>query len=115
MDIIELNRIEKIVKRRNKFVHRILTENERMVWDRFENEKRKLEFLAGRFAAKEAVAKAFGTGIGELSFQHIEVLSNKKGAPNVSVKGKESFRIFLSITHSREFAAAQAVVEKKED
>jgi|SRR5699024_2771702 len=112
LDLIELSRIEQSVKKNEKIVSRILTHKEKEIFDRFSSERRKLEFLAGRFAAKEAFAKAAGVGIGRLSFQHIEVLTNEGGAPFITVKGYEDERIFISITHSETYAAAQVVIEK---
>ena len=68
IDIIELNRIEKMLDGKLKFMERILTENERNVAKGLKG-SRLTEFVAGRFAAKEAYSKAVGTGIGkEVSF-----------------------------------------------
>ncbi|GAB3791247.1 holo-ACP synthase [Virgibacillus kimchii] len=111
LDIIELDRVRRNIRQSNRFVRRILTEKEREVFDSLQNEHRKVEYAAGRFAAKEAFAKALGVGIGKLSFQHIEVLTDEKGAPTVQARGYEDDRIFISITHSREYAAAQVVIE----
>src|SRR5690625_1963503 len=94
-----------------KIIERILTEKEREIFHSFTSESRKIEFLAGRFAAKEAFAKAAGVGIGKLSFQHIEVLVNDSGAPIMTVEGYEDKRIFISITHTEMYAAAQVVIE----
>src|SRR5690625_5305151 len=76
IDIIELNRIEESVHKNERFIKRILTDKELDVYNHLQRKRRKLEFLAGRFAAKEAFAKATGRGIGKLSFQHIEILSS---------------------------------------
>mgnify|MGYP001179502631 CR=1 FL=1 len=111
LDIIELDRIRKNILRNNRFAERILTDKERNFFYALQNENRRVEYAAGRFAAKEAFAKALGTGIGKLSFQHIEVLSDKNGAPSLNAAGFEDYRIFISITHSREYAAAQVVIE----
>ena len=74
IDIIELNRIEKMLDGKLKFMERILTENERNVAMELKG-SRLTEFVAGRFAAKEAYSKAVGTGIGkEVSFLDIEVM-----------------------------------------
>ncbi|WP_156290223.1 holo-ACP synthase [Oceanobacillus salinisoli] len=110
IDIIELDRIQKSIAN-EKFVDRILTSKEKFLYDALQKTNRKVEFAAGRFAAKEAFAKAIGTGIGKLSFQHIEVLPDEHGAPMIQVKGFEKERIFLSITHSKAYAVAQVVIE----
>lgn len=113
IDLIELDRIKASMEKQKRFVDRILTENEKKVWNQLQNNHRKVEFLAGRFAAKEAFAKATGKGIGELSFKHIEVLGNEKGAPILKAVGYETASIFISITHSRDYAAAQVIIEAK--
>lgn len=111
IDIIELNRIEEMIVRQKKFIDRILTVVEKGDFEKL-SDRRKVEFLAGRFAAKEAYAKAVGTGIGkELSFLDIEVQSNELGKPLFSKPKNTSAH--LSISHSREYAVAQVVIESK--
>lgn len=112
IDLIELDRIQKGLEKNARLVTRILTRNELHVFHQLKSVRRKIEFLAGRFAAKEAFAKATGQGIGKLSFQDIEVLRNEKGAPTMEVKGFENYYIHISITHSEHYAAAQVVIEK---
>ncbi|WP_078543056.1 holo-ACP synthase [Litchfieldia alkalitelluris] len=109
IDIVELQRIEKIVIRQKKFIERILTENERNHYNSLIG-RRQIEFLAGRFAAKEAYSKAVGTGIGkDLSFLDIEVTSNEVGKP--SIKINDGRNVHLSISHSKEYAVAQVIIE----
>lgn len=110
IDIIELARIEKSIEKNKRMVDRILTEAEREVYEAFTSMRRKVEFLAGRFAAKEAFAKANGTGIGELSFQHIEIIAGGNGAPKLTVKGYDPTKLFVSISHSDTFAIAQVII-----
>jgi holo-[acyl-carrier protein] synthase len=109
IDIIELSRIEDIFNRQKKFVERVLTPNERMKFEDL-SAARKVEFLAGRFAAKEAYSKANGTGIGEnLSFLDIEIENDSSGKPFFA---KPETKAHLSITHSRDYAAAQVIIEE---
>jgi len=108
IDIIELHRIYDMIKRKGKLVDRILTLKEK---DQFEglSEARKVEFLAGRFAAKEAFSKAMGTGIGRsLSFLDIEIATDPSGKPFIKTPEVQAH---LSISHSREYAVAQVVIE----
>src|SRR5690625_4300553 len=112
LDIIEMERIERAVNKNERFVHRILTSNEYDIYTEFPSEKRKLEFLAGRFAAKEAFAKASRRGIGKLSFQHIEILSDNNGAPTITAEGYNQAQIFISITHSKQYAGAQVIITR---
>ncbi|KRG09410.1 holo-ACP synthase [Lederbergia galactosidilytica] len=109
LDIVEINRIEAVSKRQNKLPFRVLTEAEREIYFAL-GEIRKVEFLAGRFAAKEAYAKARGTGIGsQLSFLDIEILPDTLGKPQIR---KPLFgKAHLSITHTEQYAAAQVIIE----
>ncbi|MGD0745194.1 MAG: holo-ACP synthase, partial [Verrucomicrobiota bacterium] len=77
-------------------------------------------FLAARFAAKEAISKAFGTGIGaQLGWQDMEIRRKKSGEPFVVLHGKckELFesrsakRLLVSLSHTQNYAAATAVLE----
>jgi holo-[acyl-carrier protein] synthase len=110
IDIIELSRIEETLKRQKKFADRVLTPNERLKFEDLSN-VRKVEFLAGRFAAKEAYSKANGTGIGkELSFLDIEIENDSSGKPFFAKP--ETVHAHLSISHSRDYAVAQVIIEE---
>ncbi|MGG1629423.1 holo-ACP synthase [Rossellomorea sp. NRS-1567] len=110
LDIVETVRIQRMIERQPKFVKRILTAKEEDAFYTL-SEQRKIEFAAGRFAAKEAFSKANGTGIGTaLSFQDIEISKDPNGKPYFSKP--EGANAHLSITHSREFAAAQVIIEE---
>ncbi|QFG00511.1 holo-ACP synthase [Psychrobacillus glaciei] len=110
LDITELNRIISIKTKTKKFEERILTMKEIEQMKEL-SEYRQIEFLAGRFAAKEAFAKAKGTGIGrECSFQDIEIIRESSGKPSLYFKG-EQVNGFLSITHTKEYAAAQVILQ----
>jgi|SRR5690625_2158148 len=110
IDIIELKRIRQALFKNERFIDRILSEREKRQYFHLEKEQRKLEFLAGRFAAKEAFAKAVGSGIGELNFRDIEVVTNDDGAPQLRVSGYSSEKLFVSISHSKDYAVAQVVI-----
>lgn len=112
VDIIEIARIEKSLSKSERLVDRILTIKEQEVFQSYSNQRRKIEFLAGRFAAKEAFAKAHGTGIGQLSFQHIEVLADELGAPRLTAQGYDAEKLFVSISHSELFAVAQVIITR---
>lgn len=113
LDIVELDRIREVLNRNSKLVDRVLTEKEKECYYLLSN-KRKVEFLAGRFAVKEAFSKAIGTGIGKrVSFLDIEVLYDELGKPVVTQELING-RIHVSITHSKQFAAAQVLIETLE-
>ena len=64
--------------------------------------------LAGRFAAKEALYKALG---GPVKFSDMEVLNDEKGKPSMTAKGYEGINILVSISHEKEFAVGNVIVE----
>jgi holo-[acyl-carrier protein] synthase len=110
LDIVEIKRIAELAERQPKFVKRILTETEIDHYSTLSGGRRS-EFLAGRFAAKEAFSKACGTGIGaDLSFTDIEVRKDHLGKPYLSKPFEKG--VHLSITHSKDFAAAQVIIEE---
>ncbi|AZU60076.1 holo-ACP synthase [Neobacillus mesonae] len=109
IDIIELSRVQELMGRQQKFVDRVLTENEKRRFEKLTSVRR-TEFLAGRFAAKEAYAKAVGTGIGkELSFLDIEIDTDEFGKPFVSGPYEHAH---VSISHSRDYCVAQVIIEE---
>lgn len=109
LDIVEMDRIRQADGRSGRFRQRILS---RMELERYEKlgDTRRTEYLAGRFAAKEAFAKALGTGIGRsCAFGDISVLPDETGKPVLYFRG-EPAPGFVSITHTREYAAAQVIL-----
>ncbi|AYW46173.1 holo-ACP synthase [Tetragenococcus koreensis] len=110
LDVVELGRIKNIIHEKPKLIKRILTEKEYQLFSQL-SAKRQIEFLGGRFACKEAFAKAWGTGIGKISLQEIEVLPNSAGAPVVTASPFTEGAVFVSITHTDELALAQIVLE----
>lgn len=110
IDIEELASIQNAVEKRKGFAQRVLTDKE---MERFESLKgrRQVEFLAGRWSAKEAFSKAMGTGIGKLGFQDLEVLNNETGAPYFS-KSPFSGKVWLSISHTDQFVTASVILEE---
>ncbi|MFY0546242.1 holo-ACP synthase [Brevibacillus sp. H7] len=122
IDIVEIERIDSLLKRQKGLVDRLLTEREKALFSGKSN-GRKAEWIAGRFAAKEAAAKALGTGIGaRLSFQDIEILSTEAGKPELRIapdalagifpKQSPGLRFHISISHSQAYAVAQVIVEE---
>jgi holo-[acyl-carrier protein] synthase len=110
IDIVELERIRKVSIRQKRFADRILTSFEKETYEQLSG-NRQVEFLAGRFAAKEAFAKAYGTGIGvQLSFLDIQIENDEKGKPLITKPQQEG--VHLSISHSTDYAVAQVIIEK---
>lgn len=122
VDIIEIDRIRKSFETIGEsFRDRVFTSNE---IEYCEGKKMvRYQSYAARFAAKEAVSKAFGTGISNgLSWRDMEVLNNEIGRPYVvlSGKAKEMFNsinaasISLSLSHCEKYAVAYVVIETKD-
>ncbi len=101
-DIIEISRIKKAYETFKTFKSRVFTERELLY---FEKRGHRFETLAGMFAAKEAFAKAVGTGIGSISFRDIEICRDELGAPYIKLRGIRQ-NVSLSISHCREYAVA---------
>jgi len=116
-DIIEVVRIENMIARGRQYLDTIFTEKE---IEYCETKSRKSEHYAARFAAKEAVLKALGTGWRDgLAFSEIEVLNDELGRPRVFLHGKvkESFehhqikQTSVSLSHGRDCAIAVIILE----
>ncbi len=114
IDIIEIKRIQNVKSRYpNRFLKKIFTENE-IIYCRNRSPQ-----LAARFAAKEAMMKALGTGIRGVSWKDVEVIRYRGQAPQIKLSGrgkKVGERIglkntSLSISHSREYAVACVTIE----
>ncbi len=118
VDIIEISRIKDAAEKNTSFIEKIYTENE---IEYLKSRNFRPEYLAGRFAAKEAISKALGTGIFQYSMREIEIDRNANGKPVVILRGKAKqiaqkfgdYKIHISISHSRENAVAYAVLEIK--
>lgn len=111
VDLIEMERIQQAVEKQARFPERVLSARERVDYEK-RSPKRRLEFLAGRFAAKEAFSKAMGTGIGKtVTFQNVSILNDEKGQPQI-VECPFDGKTFVSITHTDNYAAAQVILEK---
>ncbi len=117
-DLVQVSRIKAIVKRQgHRFAQRILTEEE---LGTLKNHRYPEKFLAKRFAAKEAAAKALGTGIADgVSFHDFQVDHDKLGAPLLSLSGralelaglKSITSWHLSITDEKKYALAMVIAE----
>jgi len=118
IDIIEVERVEAAFKRfGDRFVERILCASELAYCM---SHKSPGPFLAARFAGKEAVSKAFGTGIGaQLGWQDIEICRKESGEPYIILhdKGRTLLEarggkvVHLSLSHTEKHATAVAILE----
>ena len=120
IDIIEVARIQASHEKfGERFLKRILRPNEIAYCL---SHKSPAPFLAARFAAKEAISKAFGTGIGaQLGWQDMEVGRKESGEPFVILHGngetllreRGARAVLISLSHTQQHATAVAVLEGK--
>ena len=117
-DIIEIERIKNAVNRHPNFCDRVLTDREK---EHYMVKANPFPFLAGRFAAKEAILKCLGSGMRGLSWHDIEIIPDEWGAPQLSsnkvienlLLEKGINNVKVSISHSRDYAMAVAIGESR--
>lgn len=102
VDIVDLNRFD---LKNERFIKHILSSKEYACFMKLDSEKRKREFLGGRFAGKEAYLKAYHKGIGGIAFHNIEILNHEDGSPYLNDENA-----MISISHEKDYAVAMVVV-----
>ena len=114
-DIIEIERIEKAILKEG-FKNKVYTQRE---LENIRKRGNRTETYAGIFSAKEAISKAIGTGVREFSLTDLEILNDDLGKPYVVISEKldkilknkkESYQIEISISHSKKYATAMAII-----
>ena len=113
VDIVEIQRFSQAIERRPKLRERLFTGRE--IQDLHD---KKIHSWAARFAGKEAVLKAMGTGLRGLSWHDIEIINNDLGEPVVFlsdkadniVRSRGGNQIRVSLSHEREYAVGMAVL-----
>ena len=115
VDLIEIERIVAVLDRfPDRFRRRVLTESEARYCGT------KVERIAGRWAAKEAISKVLGLGVRGVGWREIEVLPNWAGAPQVHLHGRAARRaemleleeLSVTISHERSMAVAVAIAHR---
>jgi holo-[acyl-carrier protein] synthase len=117
-DMVDVRRIAKVQQQfAERFVARVLVSSERTIW---QTHAQPVSYLAKRWAAKEAVAKALGTGIGGVvGFHDIEITAAASGQPQVNLQGGAQSRLldlggqrcWLSLSDEGHFALAFVVLD----
>ena len=118
IDIVEISRVNSILDKHNSsFIKRILSDEEK---NKLKNKSNINEFCAGRWAVKEAFAKALGTGIGaKCKMNEISCVNDDSGKPMILLYGDtlQTFNqlgaknIFVSISHEKNYACANVIIE----
>jgi holo-[acyl-carrier protein] synthase len=119
LDVVLLDRVAAVLARHgDRFLRRLLGPDELRELDRRSPlETGRLEYVAGRFAAKEAVAKAIGTGVGALGWAGVQILDDGRGRPVCDLAGRARAAagaagvsaVLVSISHTGPLALACAV------
>jgi len=118
VDLVEIDRLEKLNPSiRNRFLERVYT-HEELDLVGLKGDHTQWATLAGRFAAKEAVGKALGCGIGPVAWKEIEIIQGAQGEPVLKLHGKAGQMAAelgldtwsVSISHSQTHAVAMVVV-----
>lgn len=104
-DIVENKRIEKSIN--NDFINKILTKKEISIYNSKKG-KKKIEFICGRFAAKEAIIKCL-SDYEKVNMLDIEIINKENGKPIVSIN---NYSILLSISHENKYTIAFAILQK---
>ncbi|NQU74247.1 MAG: holo-ACP synthase [Candidatus Omnitrophica bacterium] len=117
VDIVEISRVRKAANKwKGKFLNRIFTDTELKY---VKGKKFLYQHLAARFAAKEAVLKAFGdSSINDMEWKNIEIINNKDGKPIVKLVGKarqtmvkrKISEIAVSLSHTKNYAVASVIL-----
>jgi holo-[acyl-carrier protein] synthase len=115
IDLVDIDRIVAVLDRHpDRFRHRVLTDPERRYCGQ------RVERIAGRWAAKEAISKVLGLGVRGVGWREIEILPNRAGAPIVTLHARAARRaaamglddVTVSISHERRMAVAVAVAHR---
>src|SRR5699024_9557511 len=111
---IDLIDFEQIHIENQALLKKILTQKEYNKLQELKHLKQKIDFFAGRFAAKEAYVKALGTGFVNIQFQDIEIINDTTGKPTLKDLRLTSLnhQIHLSISHSKKAATAVVILEQ---
>lgn len=100
-DIVENKRLVDVSE---TFINHVLTDKEKEIYKK----RKQVEFLAGRFACKEAIMKSL-PNTKELAFTDIEILNDENGKPYCNIEGIED----ISISHEKEYTIAVALYNEK--
>jgi len=116
IDLVDVDRIVAVLGRfPDRFRLRVLTDAEQRYCGR------RVERIAGRWAAKEAISKVLGLGVRGVGWREIEILPNRAGAPQVTLHARAARRaesmdldeVTVSISHERRMAVAVAVAHRR--
>ncbi len=103
IDIVENKRME---NKDDKFIRRVLSNKEYDIYLTFISDTRKVQYLASRFAAKEAIFKACKVGNKDLSYNDISILNDENHAPYIEILKYTELQFNISISHEENYSIA---------
>ena len=112
IDIVEFEEIEERLT--DKFIHRILSAQELERFYKIKKTNDRIRFLAGRFAAKEAYTKVYKRFDTPLNFTDVSIINDQFGAPYLKSTYRPNDKVLISISHSRKYVVAVAVLEESD-
>ncbi|MGD9639599.1 MAG: holo-ACP synthase [Alphaproteobacteria bacterium] len=109
VDIVRIERFKQIILDQKKY-GKILSEQEITMFESFSSVSRKMEFIAGRFAAKEAIFKALSKLDVKFTFPNVSIVNDINGSLNVIFSKSLPYQVSVSISHSEDNAVGMALV-----
>ncbi|HNZ50447.1 MAG TPA: 4'-phosphopantetheinyl transferase superfamily protein [Bacilli bacterium] len=109
VDIVEIKRFSDIILNKNKY-QKILSVQEIAIFEALASTRRQKEFIAGRFAAKEAIFKALNKFGITVTFPNVSIINGEAGGLSVLFSEPLPYQVLVSISHSEENAVAMALV-----
>ncbi len=108
VDIVEFARVERM--KQEPFASRILSDQEKAIYDKMEHPRRRLEFLAGRFALKEAYTKANRAFDTKLNMNEVTILWDDEGAPVLRSPYRPQDEVQVTLSHSEHYVVAFCMI-----
>jgi holo-[acyl-carrier protein] synthase len=112
IDVVDIARMKLAISRTPRIIEKILTQNERNTIEM--SDDRRVEYVAGRFAVKEAFVKSLGRPLFEVGLHAIEILNDESGAPVIhciNLPNEQNLSFLCSLTHSQHSAAAVVIAQ----
>ncbi len=110
IDIVENNRM---LNKDTEFIKRILSKKELEIYLTYNEEERKVQYLASRFAAKEAIFKAHKNGNKDLNYNNISILNENDGSPYIEINEIKKENLQISISHEKNYSVAIVIITYK--
>ena len=111
---IDLVEHKDIINKDERFIQRVLSEQEYIYFCSIQNKKRKIEYVASRFACKEAIFKCYKSSSSGCNFSDISILNKENGAPFVLIHNKK-VELQISLSHTDNYSIAVAILPLNDD